>query len=150
MSHDNLLIEREIARAHARYAHALDTRDWSILDSVFDEQAVACYGPETRCSGRAAIVSSIRSFLDRCGPTQHMLGNLYVDVESGRAHSRCSIRAAHQGLGDMTHLTFEAFGRYEAVWVCSTGSWRAVEWNMIVGHQTGSQEIFARTDESIS
>ena len=58
------------------YATCLDARDWSGLNDVFHPDAVGIYA--ATLTGRAAIIESIRSFLDGCGPSQHLLGNYQI------------------------------------------------------------------------
>jgi 3-phenylpropionate/cinnamic acid dioxygenase small subunit len=133
--------EREIARAHYAYAYALDTRDWAQLDSVFDESAQAHYGPGIDLNGREAIVRSIRTFLDHCGPTQHLIGNLDIDIQGERANARCYIRAHHLEKDSASPKSYEAFGRYESVWVRGSAGWRVTDWTMTVTHEVGSREV---------
>ncbi|MGZ8813386.1 MAG: nuclear transport factor 2 family protein, partial [Mycobacterium sp.] len=65
------------------YATCLDTRDWLGLNNVFHPQAVGIYA--VTLNGRAAIVDSIRSFLDGCGPSQHLLGNYQISIDGDNA-----------------------------------------------------------------
>ena len=53
-----------------RCAAAFDARDWPSLDDLFTED-INAYGAQ----GREAVVTTIRSFLGGCGPSQHLLGN---------------------------------------------------------------------------
>jgi hypothetical protein len=96
-----LLAERAIARALAEIARAMDERRWEALDGLVAEQATADFGLGP-VAGRAAIVGVMRSFLDDCGPTQHLLGNLVVDVaaDGAEASSRCYVSDMHVGTGD--------------------------------------------------
>ena len=55
----------------------------------------------------------IRSMLDDCGPSQHLLGNYQVIVDGDRASSRCRIRVFHVGAGARASLEpFECWGEY--------------------------------------
>src|SRR4029077_18334384 len=76
-------------------------------------------------SGRAAIINVMRSFLDDCGPTQHLLGNLTVDVDAGgaAARSRCYVSDLHLGSGAHAALTFQTLGEYQDSWACRAGRW---------------------------
>ena len=56
-----------------RYAVALDTRDWPLLDRVFTPDAVGDYG-DYRCASRDEIRKLVERMLGGCGPTQHLLG----------------------------------------------------------------------------
>lgn len=119
-----LLAERDIARALAAFARAMDARDWGALDALIAKDAAADFGTG-EVSGRAAIVSVMRSFLDDCGPTQHLLGNLTVDVDAGgtTARSRCYVSDLHLGTGVNAALTFQTLGEYQDRWACSQGRW---------------------------
>jgi len=125
MSIEVLLAEREIQRALVRFARAMDERDWSALDALVLEDATADLGTGP-LRGRAAIVSQMRSFLDDCGPTQHLLGNLLVDVDPGTdtAQSRVYVSDVHLGRGDKAHLTFSTLGDYHDRWRRQRGVWR--------------------------
>jgi hypothetical protein len=119
-----LLAERAIARALATIARALDERRWHALDGLIAEQATADFGLGP-VAGRAAIVGVMRSFLDDCGPTQHLLGNLVVDVaaDGAEALSRCYVSDMHVGAGDKAHLTFSTLGEYHDRWRRSGDRW---------------------------
>ncbi|MFI9411267.1 nuclear transport factor 2 family protein [Nocardia gamkensis] len=97
------------------YAYALDERAWPQLDDVFADEAVARYaGPDgPLLEGRPAIIEAIRSFLDDCGPTQHLLGNHLIELDHDMARSKCKARVAHYGAGDRSSLIpYECFGIY--------------------------------------
>lgn len=123
MSLELLLAEREIHRALVRFARAMDERDWSALDELVLEDATADLGTGP-LRGRAAIVALMRSFLDDCGPTQHLLGNLLIDVDADSAHSRVYVSDLHKGQGDKSHLTFSTLGDYHDRWRKVEGTWR--------------------------
>lgn len=123
MSIELLLAEREIHRALVRFARAMDERDWSALDGILLPDATADLGTGP-LEGRAAIVAQMRSFLDDCGPTQHLLGNLLVDVDADSAQSRVYVSDLHKGLGDAAHLTFSTLGDYHDRWRRVGGIWR--------------------------
>lgn len=74
--------------------------------------------------GRAEIVAFMRSFLDECGPTQHLLGNVLIDVQGDTAQSSCYVSDMHKGTGDKSAATFATLGEYHDTWERSGGSWR--------------------------
>jgi len=121
-----LLAERDIARQLARFAQAMDERDWASLDGIVAEDATADFGTG-RVRGRAALVRVMRSFLDACGPTQHLLGNLTVQVSGSEARSRCYVSDLHLGAGDKAHLTFRTLGEYHDRWRQRGGCWWLAE-----------------------
>jgi 3-phenylpropionate/cinnamic acid dioxygenase small subunit len=123
MSIEMLLAEREIHRALVRFARAMDERDWAALDPLLLEEATADLGTGP-LRGRAEIVSQMRSFLDDCGPTQHLLGNLLVDVDGDSATSRVYVSDMHVGQGDEAQRTFSTLGDYHDRWRRQGGVWR--------------------------
>jgi SnoaL-like domain len=135
-----LLAERDIARALARFARAMDERDWQGLDEVLSVDATADFGigPVT---GRAAIVSFVRSFLDACGPTQHLLGNLTVEVQGAQALSRCYVADMHVGEGEKAHLTFRTLGEYHDRWQLREGRWWIVNRTKLNHAHIGAIEV---------
>ena len=74
-----LLAEREISRQLIRFARAMDARDWTALDTITVDDIRADLGAG-ELAGRDALVANMRSFLDACGPTQHLLGNIIIEV----------------------------------------------------------------------
>jgi len=109
-----------------RYATCLDNRDWPGLDHVFHPDATGFYG--SLLHGRAAIVTSIRSFLSGCGPSQHLLGNHHVEVDGQSATSLTQARVIHVGSGDRAQLTpYEAIGTYRDKHVKTPDGWRIMQ-----------------------
>lgn len=140
MDLETLIAEREIARAIHRFARAMDERDWAALDGVLIEEATADMGMGL-VSGRAAIVAFMRSFLDDCGPTQHLIGNLLVEVDGERATSRCYVSDMHKGLGEKAQLTFSTLGEYHDSWVRRGGRWWMSHRHKLNRAQLGSIEV---------
>ncbi|WP_245669592.1 nuclear transport factor 2 family protein [Nocardia speluncae] len=124
-----------------RYTYALDDRDWALLDEVFAPDAVVRYGaaeaPAVR--GRAATVAMIRSFLDRCGPSQHLLGNHIIEIDGDTASSICKARVLHIGAGDNANLTYECVGVYRDRLSRSPQGWRIVERTFVIDIELGDR-----------
>lgn len=121
-----LLDERAIYRQLCRFAEAMDRREWQGLDTVMLDDAVADYGLGRRV-GRAAIVAEMRAFLDDCGPTQHLLANVVIDVDGDEAVSTAYVADMHVGTGDRSHLTFRTLGDYRDSWIRTDAGWRIAE-----------------------
>jgi hypothetical protein len=108
------------------YAMCLDTRDWLGLKNVFHPQAIGIYG--VTLDGRAAIVDSIRSFLDGCGPSQHLLGNYQISIDGDHAKSSTNARVLHVGAGERADLTpYEAIGTYLDRLLRTADGWRIIQ-----------------------
>ncbi|MFC4605549.1 nuclear transport factor 2 family protein [Rhodococcus kronopolitis] len=119
---EDLLAERAIHRTLIRIARAMDERDWTALDDLVLAEATADLGAGN-LTGLAAIVTSIRSFLDDCGPSQHLLGNVLIDVDGDTATSRAYVSDLHVGTGEAAHLTFQTLGDYHDEWARRGGRW---------------------------
>lgn len=122
MTLDALLAERAITRALTRIARAMDERDWAALDELTLADMTADLGTG-EVVGRDAMVTAIRAFLDECGPTQHLLGNVLVEVDGDTATSRAYVSDMHVGAGDRSDLTFRTLGDYHDSWVRRGDDW---------------------------
>ncbi|NKZ80532.1 nuclear transport factor 2 family protein [Rhodococcus hoagii] len=85
MTLEILLAEREITRGVVRFARAMDDRDWPVLHDIMLPDATADLGTGT-LHGPGEVEAAIRSFLDDCGPTQHLLGNMLMRRRPGGRH----------------------------------------------------------------
>lgn len=141
MTLEALLAEREIARALTRFARAMDDRDWDGLLAILAPDATGELG-EGPLASPAAIVGTIRRYLDACGPTQHLLGNLLVEVDGDRAQSRCYVSDMHLGLGAMAGETFATLGDYHDTWRRIDGQWRLAHRTKHNRGHVGSLAVF--------
>ncbi len=124
------------------YADACDSRDWSILERVFTEDASGTYGlynpPDRR--GFEAMLSS---FLDGAGPTQHMLGNHVVELDGDIAHARCTVTATHGGRpgSGREQETYVVYGSYHDDLVRVPHGWLIRHRRMIVDLEVGDRRL---------
>ncbi len=138
-----LLDERDIARRLMAFARAMDARDWEAVRSLLADDAEAEFGrgPEI---GADRIVESIREFLDVCGPTQHLLGNIAVDVDGDTAVSQAYVSDMHLGTGMHATATFSTLGEYRDRWRCIDGEWLIVHRHKESRAVLGSFDVFRR------
>ena len=107
-----------------RYSECLDTRDWARLDEVFTEDVDMDFEAWHE-RGLAKVTKIIRSYLDGCGPSQHLLGNYRIELDGDRASSRCYCRVMHQGKGEHQGKRYETWIEY-ADWLIRTDAgWRS-------------------------
>lgn len=139
---DLLLDEREIHRTLCHLARAMDERDWTSLDAVFCEDATGDFGPDYQLRSRSAIVAMFRTFLGSCGPTQHLLGNLTVEVNGDAAKSRSYIQDIHQGQSPKAHLYFSTNGEYQDDWRRTVDGWRISHRKKVMFLTRGSLDVF--------
>ena len=103
--------ERDVERALNLFARAMDDRDWAALADILAEDAQGDFGTG-RLEGSTAIIAMIRGFLDSCGPTQHLLGNVVIDVTGDTAVSRAYIRDVHLNSAADPSTRFYTIGDY--------------------------------------
>ncbi|MEE4146618.1 MAG: nuclear transport factor 2 family protein, partial [Halieaceae bacterium] len=120
MNLEMLLAEREIYRKIAAFARAMDRRDWQTLETMLAEDVSANLGAG-EIAGRGEIVGFIRSFLDKCGTTQHLIGNVVINVEGDSATSQAYVSDIHLGKDTKSNLSFKTLGDYNDEWVCLEG-----------------------------
>ncbi len=142
MNLEELLAYHAIERCLVEFARAMDSRDWPKLESILADDAVADFGSGT-LHGAESIVALIRSYIDACGPTQHLLGNLLVDAEADTARSLCYVSDMHLGRGERAQLTYRTLGDYHDRWRRTDGRWRLIERRKDNRAYLGSPEIFA-------
>lgn len=130
----------EITAVLDGYAECLDRRDWAGLDRVFASDVEFDFG-EWRSSNREETVAAIRSYLDGCGPTQHLLGNYRVELDGDRATSKVYVRAFHIGVGEAESKTYEMAGEYRDRLERRDGRWLSVERVGEVFWEVGEREV---------
>ncbi len=122
-----LLDRREIDDVLTRYATAIDARDWTLLDSVFTEDARLDY---RSAGGIRGPYPDVRQWLSEVLPiftwTQHLVVNRAVDVEAdGRtARSRSIFHNPNQLLVDGEPWLFIVGGCYHDRLVRTPAGWR--------------------------
>jgi ketosteroid isomerase-like protein len=107
--------ERDIQRALTLFARAMDDRDWTAMADILADDAEGDFGTG-RLHGSAAIIELIRGYLDNCGPTQHLLGNVVIDVDGDTAVSRAYIRDVHLRSDADPLARFYTLGDYQDTW----------------------------------
>ncbi|MEE3752955.1 nuclear transport factor 2 family protein [Mycobacterium intracellulare] len=119
--------ERDVERALNLFARAMDNRDWDTMAEILAEDAHGDFGTG-RLEGSAAIIETIGGFLDKCGPTQHLLGNVVVDVTGDTAVSRAYVRDVHLNSAADPSTRFYTVGDYHDTWRRRhDGSWCLTE-----------------------
>jgi SnoaL-like domain len=121
-----LYAEREIQRALYAFARAMDERDWGAFDMILAVDANADMG-SGMVYGRAAIVSLMRSYLDKSGPCQHLLGNITIEIAGDSATSTCCSSVMTVGAGQNSHLNQLILGDYHDRWQKRQGHWYVLE-----------------------
>jgi ketosteroid isomerase-like protein len=129
--------ERAILNLLGDFARILDRKQWDRVPEVFADDITFNYGDGQEQAGMAALHVNFTKFLDRCGPTQHLLGSIQVELDGDNAISRSYVQARHQGLGDKSQAVFDTSGEYTDRWERRPQGWRIVRrdarWDMFSG-----------------
>jgi hypothetical protein len=120
----------------------MDDRDWTAMGEILDDHAEGDFGTG-RVQGSAAIIELIRGFLDNCGPTQHLLSNVVIDVEGDVASSRAYVHDVHLNSDGGPSTRFYTLGDYHDTWRRrSDGSWCLTERIKSNRAHVGSFDVF--------
>lgn len=82
-----------IAQVLAGYAHALDRRQWHLMQRFFHEDATFCFG-EIEGDWRS-FVEQARALLAPCLATQHQLGQTLYGFDEDQCHTETYMTAMH-------------------------------------------------------
>ena len=123
-----------------RYAEAIDLRRWELLETVFAPDARFDSG-EWVVQGRPELVAQIRTYIDGCGPTQHLLGNYRVTLDGDTARSRVYVRAFHACKDRSDPRTYEMGGEYADELRRTPAGWRSVRRSLRVFFELGTRDV---------
>ena len=134
--------ERDVQRTLNLFARAMDNRDWTVMAEILADDAEGDFGSR-RLQGRDAIIEMLRGFLDNCGPTQHLLGNVVIDVAGDSAISRAYIHDVHLGSDADPSARLYTLGDYKDTWQRRPdGSWCLRERIKANRAHVGSLDVF--------
>ena len=129
----------DISDLLVRYATALDTRDWDLLDSCFTEDAVVDYG---RLGGRREGWAAIRSavaFIAGFDRTQHLLSNFVITIDADEAQSSSYVHGQHV----IGREVLTVGGVYRDRIVRTPAGWRIAHRSLDPVWQTGNSVLAA-------
>ncbi len=136
-----LLDERAIVAVALRYCRALDTKDWSGLDTVFVPDATADLASTSQLVGRDAIVRRVRRALEHLDDSQHLVGNHEVAIDGDTATHRCYLQAQHVRRAAVGGPNYLVGGRYEDRLACTADGWRIVHRVLVVMWTDGNVAV---------
>jgi ketosteroid isomerase-like protein len=130
---DRLALSNQLGR----FARILDTRDWAKVGEVFADAVTFNYGDDREQFGIAAMRAQFSQFLDVCGPSQHLIGSVIIELDGDTATTRAYVQARHQGGGVKADRFLDTNGEYVDRWVREPRGWRIVRrdatWAMHMG-----------------
>lgn len=122
MNLETLIAEREIYTQLIKFAYAMDSRDWQAIEALTTPNLLADLGTG-EIAGQANIIKFIRSFLDNCGVTQHLLGNVLISVTGDTATSQSYVSDMHLYKNPLNDGHFRTLGQYTDQWQKQGDSW---------------------------
>lgn len=116
--------QRDIEYSLYGLALAMDERDWVSVAALLADDVIADMGTG-RLQGAEATIAVLRQFLESCGVTQHLLGNVRVDVDGDTAVSHAYVHDTHLSTDGVER--FYTMGEYRDTWQRRNGRWIIVE-----------------------
>jgi ketosteroid isomerase-like protein len=109
----------------ASYATALDTKNWSLLETLFAPDATVSFGSSVgSAQGPAAIASLLRSTLERLDGSQHLVANSVVRLAGDIAEHTCYVQGQHIRRGAPGGELYLVAGRYDDQFRRTADGWR--------------------------
>ncbi|HEU5265407.1 MAG TPA: nuclear transport factor 2 family protein [Jatrophihabitans sp.] len=132
-----------IADLCVQYTTALDTKDWDLLASCFTDDPVFVH-PGGRLTGFDEILARTSAALNPLDVTQHLLGNVIVDVAGDTAQASCYFQAQHVRAGTPGGEHYIIAGRYADTLVRTGVGWRIAERVQTYAWRAGNRAVVAR------
>ena len=114
----------EIGELLARYARAVDTKDWELWKTVFTSDAHLDYTSATPCIGsRDEVAAWMERSLRAVPMTQHFISNVEIELDGDRAKVRAMFyNPMHlPGMAEMSYCG----GYYHHDMVRTPGGWKS-------------------------
>lgn len=118
-------------------ASAMDQRRLEALSEYFADDIQADYGVLGRFQGLPAVRGVIAAALGKCAGTQHLMGNVRVRVDGGRAEAHSYLQALHLGRGAYARQRMILWGEYHDRLERSAEGWRIVERRLVALYSEG-------------
>jgi hypothetical protein len=134
---------QEIADLCARYAFALDTKDWALLESCFTDAPVFVH-PGGLLEGFPAILARARGALERLDASQHLLGNVVADIDGDSARCTCYFQAQHVRNGIPGGGTYIIAGSYTDTLARTASGWKIAERVQVYVWRDGNRAVISR------
>lgn len=138
-----LLDKQEITELCVRYTTALDTKDWALLRNCFTAAPVFVH-PGGQLSGFDEILARTSAALNPLDATQHLLGNITVEVAGATARSICYFQAQHVRAGTPGGELYIIAGRYADSLERTPQGWRIAERVQTYMWRDGNRAVVAR------
>jgi len=128
-----------------RYALAIDSKDWALLERVFADRLTAdfrSFGVKNAFEGtRAEWIANVRGTIDGMDATQHMMANHLYDIDGDRATGTTYIRALHVCRNDWGGDRYTIGGYYDVTMARQADGWRITTYALNVTWSEGDRHV---------
>ena len=129
-----------------RYALAIDTKDWSLLTSVFADEVTAdfrSFGAKEVWTGPApGWVDQVSATISGMDATQHLMANHLYTIEGERARGTTYSQALHQCRNEWGGDLYTIGGHYDVEMKWSAGAgWRITFYRLNCTWHTGDRHV---------
>jgi hypothetical protein len=109
----------------AAYATALDTKNWSLLETLLAADATVNFGSSVgTAQGPAAIAALLRGTLEALDGSQHLVANSVVRLTGDAAEHTCYVHGQHIRRGAPGGELYVVAGRYDDRLRRTADGWR--------------------------
>lgn len=137
-----------------RYALAIDTKNWTLLETVFKDQVTTDFrsfgGKEVFEGPAAGWIDIIRSTIQGMDATQHMMGNHLYEIHGDCARGTTYICALHVCKNDRGSDTYTVGGHYIVEMVRGPEGWRIAKYTLQVTWHDGNRHVLRAASRKAS
>ncbi len=140
MTPDEIRDRTEITDVLYRYAVAIDTKDYDLLESVFTRDATIDYNVERGTKLPFPEMKEwLRQALRMFSTTHHSIANPLIEIDGDSARSVCYLTAAHVQLTHEGETNYAVLhGHYSDRLVRTSEGWRIRERTLNGSHVEGT------------
>jgi hypothetical protein len=132
-----------ISDVFTRYAQALDSKQWTMLEAVFTEDARADWPGDFHHDRRQGIIDFVSGILGTEEiVTHHFIGAVTATIDGDRAEAQAHMRAVHDGVGPREGLSEESLGSFSGTLVRTPAGWRFDRFLERIFTMRGGAEVF--------
>ncbi|MDF1720791.1 MAG: nuclear transport factor 2 family protein [Minwuia sp.] len=127
-----------------RYATAIDTRDFALLDQVFDdtlESDFSTLGGKPWSGARSDWIEVMRQTICGLTTTQHLIGNHVHAIKGDTAHLNAYLQAMHHLSGARGDPDYLIGGHYDIDLARRPAGWRITRYRLTVTWQRGDRDV---------
>lgn len=145
MSHSD---RDRIQELFARYAEAIDSKDYPAIVACFASDATAQYGDfSTLLRGHGEIEGQMRLVLENLDVTQHLFANFIIAIDGDSGRVRCGLIAQHVRFGEGGAQPYMSGGKYDVEVRRIGGDWKMLHVAAGSVWSEGNRDLLPRNGE---